>query len=125
MTFPDPPPGSPQRHNLSYQRTRFTADFSALIFWINRQPGLTCFAGEIYRPKEMCEVYAQKGLGIIDSLHGDGLAGDLLMFLNGVYQGRRDVYAAAGEKWKSLDPLNRWGGDFKRDDADHFERRRE
>jgi hypothetical protein len=37
-----------------------------------------------------------------------------------------DLIRPYGEYWKSLNPLNRWGGDFKmkkgKSDAGHFER---
>lgn len=34
-----------------------------------------------------------------------------------------DDYKPLGDFWKSLDPRNRWGGDFvhPRPDSDHFE----
>lgn len=64
------------------------------------------------------------GSGIRDSLHGDRLAIDLNLFVNGVYQVDAAAYTPLGEEWERLGGT--WGGRFKdaqgrpAPDADHF-----
>lgn len=65
------------------------------------------------------------GAGIQRSLHKTGLAVDVNLILpNGTLAESVEDYRPLGEYWKSLNPLNRWGGDFihPRPDGDHFER---
>jgi len=119
------PDVAPGKRPLWIQRRDFTKDLADLVWYANTALSVEVVFAEIIRPKEMAVIYAEKGLGIINSLHCLGLAGDLLVYVNGFYQKDHQTYETLGAKWKELNPLNRWGGDFKRDDADHFERRPE
>ena len=74
--------------------------------------------GEAYRSPEEAERLAKLGKGIKDSLHGYRLALDINLFKNGVYLTSTASHALLGEYWKSLHPLNAWGGDFK--DGNHY-----
>lgn len=61
------------------------------------------------------------------SLHLVGLAQDLNLFLKGAYLRETAQYKILGDFWKSLNPLNAWGGDFSRNgkataDGGHFSR---
>lgn len=61
------------------------------------------------------------GIGhMAGSLHYLGLAVDLLLYKDGQYLSGHTNYIELGEYWKSIDPLNHWGGDFPTVDADHF-----
>ena len=73
---------------------------------------------ELYRPKEMAEIYAERGVGIKNSLHTLGLAIDLVLVRNGEIMKDSEAYRPLGEFWKSLNPLCAWGGDFG--DGGHF-----
>lgn len=59
------------------------------------------------------------------SLHPHGLAVDMNLYKVGA-DGRRtylrstSAHAPLGEFWKSLHPLNRWGGDFPNPDGNHY-----
>jgi hypothetical protein len=58
-------------------------------------------------------------------LHGLGLAGDLLVYKDGVYitDGANTAYKNLGTWWKEQHPLCRWGGDFTGEnagDGNHF-----
>jgi hypothetical protein len=46
-------------------------------------------------------------------LHGKRLAIDINLFDKDKYLTDVDSHRQFGEYWKSLDPLNRWGGDFR------------
>lgn len=55
------------------------------------------------------------------SLHYVGLANDLAIYKKGGgYLTFTEEYRFAGEKWKSMNSLCRWGGDFKNPDGNHF-----
>ena len=73
---------------------------------------------ELYRPKEMAEIYAERGTGIRNSLHCDGLAIDLVLFQHGKMLTKSDQYRELGQFWESLNPLCAWGGSFG--DGGHF-----
>lgn len=53
-----------------------------------------------------------KNNGIRFSAHGNKLAKDMNLFINGVYQTSTEAWRPLGEKWESLHSLCRWGGRF-------------
>ncbi len=82
--------------------------------------------GEAFRTKEQAEIYAKRKQGIVNSQHCDQLAIDITLFKfeDGKYKAinEPDQYRNAGNYWKSLNPVNRWGGDWKSpEDPYHFE----
>jgi len=54
-------------------------------------------------------------IGIEHSLHGDGLAVDLILTHDQVPIWRVEDYRELGEFWESLDPLCYWGGPTQKD----------
>lgn len=76
--------------------------------------------GETLRTKLDAEAEAAAGQGIANSLHLIGLAVDLNLFKDGVYLPDTESHRQFGTYWKSLNPLCRWGGDFKKPDGDHY-----
>lgn len=54
------------------------------------------------------------------SLHYVGVADDLLICKDDVWLKDTEQYRFAGEKWKSMHEMCRWGGDFKKADGNHF-----
>lgn len=83
--------------------------------------GYSVTLGEAWRSPETARAYAAEGKGISQSLHIDRLAIDLNLFRGDVLLTGVEDYRELGERWKSLDPLCCWGGDFEhRPDADHF-----
>lgn len=77
--------------------------------------------GEAWRTPEQARLNAQRGSGIVNSLHCERLAIDLNLFRDGKLLTSVEDYRPLGEYWKSLHSLARWGGDFTtRPDADHF-----
>lgn len=62
-----------------------------------------------------------KANGIRLTEHGNKLALDLDLFINGEYQATSEAHRPLGEHWKTLHPLARWGGDFQpRPDGNHY-----
>jgi len=104
---------------LAEKQMAFTQNLAKLIQFI-KSKGYECALKEVYRPPKMAEWYAKMGLGTPNSLHCAGLAADLAIFLDGKYLTLTEHYRFAGEYWKTLDPRNRWGGDFKKQDGNHF-----
>lgn len=107
--------------NLVTKQSIFMNNVSLLIKFIHDQQYL-CTFGEAYRTPEQAKIYADSGKGIIDSLHCKRLAIDLNLFTpDGNYLDATESYMKIGQYWEGLDPLNRWGGRFKRADGNHFE----
>lgn len=89
------------------------------------------FARNIARLVEWCfqngyevtlgEGYVSGGNGHMkNSLHYERLAQDLNLFRDGEYLTDTADYQRAGEAWKQLHESNRWGGDFRFPDGNHF-----
>jgi hypothetical protein len=106
---------------LSDAQALFTELLGELIVWANQQAGFRVRLREVQRTAAQAAENAAEGKGIRDSLHLLSLAGDLLLDIEGVYQEASEAYRPLGERWKSLNPLCRWGGDFhSRPDGNHF-----
>lgn len=105
---------------LSEAQQIFALNVSKLIAWIYEK-GWACTIGEVYRTPEQALIYEAQGKGIKNSLHCSRLAVDLNLFVSGVYKVESDAYKELGGFWKTLNPLNRWGGDWKSKDANHFQ----
>lgn len=81
-------------------------------------------AGELWRPQEMQDLYFKQGkTRAHNSNHTRRLAIDLNIFsLSGRLMEVAEI-KPLGVYWKTLHPLNRWGGDFTTIvDGPHFER---
>jgi hypothetical protein len=104
---------------LSEQRRLFAKNLAELIDFIYAR-GDECEIEEVKRSQAQANQNAQTGAGISNSLHVIGLAADLSLFVNGEFHSDADAYRPLADYWTSLHPLNRWGGDFAKPDADHF-----
>lgn len=93
---------------LLTKRLKFTRLLCELIQWANSQPGYAVALG----------VDGLKHMS--NSLHYSGLANDLALYVDGIYQTDTVAYKALGEYWEALDPECRWGGRFKKADGNHF-----
>lgn len=106
--------------SLSKKQQRFTLMVARLIQYAY-ECGYGLTFGEAHRPLKMAEIYAQKGIGIKNSLHIQRLAVDFNLFKDGEYLTDSESHAFLGKYWKALNPDNRWGGDFRNKDGNHYE----
>lgn len=104
---------------LGQKQRIFTKNIATLILW-SYQNNFELTFGEAHRTAEQAALYAKQGKGSSRSVHMVRLAVDFNLFIDGEYQTRSEAYAPLGEVWKKLHPMNRWGGDFKRADGNHF-----
>jgi hypothetical protein len=58
--------------------------------------------------------------GIGKSLHLVKLAQDLCLFKDGIYCRNTEDYKILGDWWKAQGLEYKWGGDFKKQDGNHF-----
>lgn len=96
--------------------TRLQAEFQTWCF----ENGYEIIEAESFRPRWVAEEYARQGKGIKNSVHTKKLARDIFRMKDGTITWNTEDYRPLGEKWKSMHPLNRWGGDFRNRDAVHF-----
>jgi hypothetical protein len=104
---------------LLRQQQLFTANVGKLILYAY-QMGYDLTFGEAWRTPEQAALNAAKGIGIKGSLHVDRLAVDFNLFRGDRYLPQSQDHAELGRFWKTLHPLNRWGGDFKKRDGNHY-----
>lgn len=104
---------------LNQKQVLFTKTMAEFLHWCF-QNGYELIGAEWFRTPEQAALYAQQGKGIRNSLHTKRLAFDIYRFKDGTITWNTEDYRAMGEKWKSMHPLARWGGDFANRDAVHF-----
>ncbi len=104
---------------LREKQSLFAFNLAKLIQKIFAE-GYECTIGEVERPQWVAEIYQRQGIGSSRSVHCLRLAADIHLFKDGVYMDRTEDHAVFGEYWKSLDPYNRWGGDFGNKDGNHY-----
>lgn len=106
--------------SLSTKQQRFTVCFAQLINYATAKGyGLTM--GDVYRDARVFGAHGvKKGYAAAKSVHKLRLAGDLNVFIDGVYisDGDHEAYRDLGEEWERMDPDARWGGRFN--DGNHF-----
>jgi peptidoglycan L-alanyl-D-glutamate endopeptidase CwlK len=83
--------------------------------------------GELFRTQEQQEIYLKNGKSKTkNSMHLKRCAIDLNIFT--MTEGKPilctdgDKIKSIGDYWESLDEKNRWGGNWKWKDINHFER---
>jgi len=124
---------------LSEHQSIFSNNIARLIIFANSK-GIDLTFGEAYRTQDQQKLYYygksihpdDGELRIINdkrrshtmrSNHLRRLAVDFNFFIKGKLFYRHELINQLGAYWESLDPLNRWGGNFKNFyDAPHFER---
>ena len=81
---------------LSELQMIFCMNAAKLILYINEQ-GYTCRFGEAWRTPEQAKWNAERGIGIVNSLHCDRMAVDLLLSKDGVWLKGREPYIPFGQ----------------------------
>ena len=111
---------------LSDQQFEFAKDIIRLMLWMVER-GYKFTFGEAWRPDEMQRIYYEQGKSKIKTRgrHGDRLAFDFNIWVNGKLSYKKKDLQVIGDYWESLHPYNRWGGNWKSFvDTPHFERRK-
>ena len=117
--------------NLIEQQNLFLQDVQLLMAHAQELGYLLTF-GEAYRTMEQQEIYLKSGRSkTMDSQHLKRMAIDFNIFKNGKLCTREEI-KPLGDYWESINPLNRWGGNWRGlvdagksnfVDSPHFERR--
>ena len=98
--------------------TRLMTDWCA---WVYKQ-GYELTDGDAYRdPRVHGKKGEKKSYSSRNSQHKDRLARDYNLFIDGVWQTTTEAHRPLGEKWESMHPLCRWGGNFSNPDGNHYE----
>ena len=105
--------------SMNKKQARFTHKIAQLIVWANERV-FDLIGAELFRTAEQAAIYAKQGKGIKNSVHRKKLALDMFLMIDGKITWKPEDYRIIGEKWKTMDPDARWGGDMKRRDAVHF-----
>ena len=100
--------------SLRSTQSEFLVCVADLILWAQAE-GFDLTGGDLWRSPEECI-----RRGFAESIHGERLAIDLNLFIDGEYMTDSAAHAPLGEYWKSLHPLARWGGDFRKPDGNHY-----
>ena len=88
----------------------------ALLIIHAYEMGYEITLGEAYRTPEQAEWNAQRGKGVINSLHCERLAIDLNLFKDGNYLPNTIDHKPLGELWEQMGGA--WGGRFG--DGNHY-----
>lgn len=109
--------------SLVAEQAEFLQDMCKLISYATDQ-GWVVTGGELYRTPEQQEIYIKTGRSkTMASNHLKRCAIDLNFFKGGKLVWDKAQLAPLGAFWESLNPKNRWGGNFKSlVDVPHFER---
>lgn len=112
------------------EQDSFLTDIATLISYI-RTTGYKITGGELYRTEEQQALHFKAGRSkTMNSNHRLRLAQDLNFFRDGEYINgmpaniAKKILQPIGDFWESLNPKNKWGGNFSSFiDTPHFERR--
>jgi len=104
---------------LGRKQEIFAQNLALLILWAYDH-GYRIRIGEVWRSSHAAAAYAASGQGIVNSNHRLKIAADLNLFKNSKFLTKTEDHRPLGVYWKSLHEDNRWGGDFKRRDGNHY-----
>jgi hypothetical protein len=105
------------------EQQAFLLDACKLINYATEK-GWVITGGELFRTPEQQEIYLKTGRSkTMKSLHLNRCAIDLNFFKDGKLIWDKNSISELGTYWESLNPKNRWGGNFSKFlDVPHFER---
>ncbi len=105
---------------LGQKQRLFSLNIALLTVWAYEN-GYELTQGDGYRdPRAFGQVGEKKGYGHKSSAHKQRLAHDYNLFINGSYKPDTKSHKPLGDYWKTLHPLNVWGGHFKKPDGGHY-----
>ena len=109
--------------SLVKEQADFLLDVCKLIEFATKE-GWAVTGGELYRTVEQQQMHVKAGRSrTMNSNHLKRCAIDLNFFKDGKLVWDRTALGPLGTYWESLNPKNRWGGNFKSlVDVPHFER---
>jgi hypothetical protein len=100
-------------------QSKFAFNLARFLLWLESQ-GYEVGLGESWRTDRQAQWNAENGKGIVNSLHRDRMAQDIVIRKNGVEVGLDD-YKRCGDAWVAIDSMNAWGGNFQTlRDYQHF-----
>ena len=106
---------------LREKRILFSTLISQQMLDMNSVEGYDACFGEVVRTKAQAQENAVSGVGILNSLHLEGLAADINLYRDGSYIDTSEGHKLFGEIWKARHPMCKWGGDIKsRPDGNHY-----
>jgi hypothetical protein len=110
--------------SLVREQAAFLLDVSRLVNKAT-ELGFVVTGGELFRTQEQQQIYMKTGRSkTMNSLHLRRCAIDLNFFKDGKLTYDIPTLKPVGDYWESLDPKNKWGGNWKSfKDVPHFERR--
>jgi hypothetical protein len=111
--------GVVQRMTLREQQSMFVWLVAKLVQYAYDE-GYEFTYGQTLRTQNEAAHNAVSGAGIAHSLHCIGLAVDFNLFVDGKWTTDSTAHKPLGDYWKTLHPLCRWGGDFKKPDGNHY-----
>ena len=101
---------------LSEKQRIFTRNIAKLIVYAY-QNGFELTFGEAFRTNEQQMIYVQTGKSqTMNSNHLRRLAIDFNIFKDGNLTYKWEDIKPLGDYWESLHTLNRWGGDWNKND---------
>ncbi len=101
---------------LSDYQQLFSINIAKLILFAEQQEIKLTF-GHAYRsPEEQKRLYQEGKSKTLNSNHNRRLAVDFNYFINGRLTYDWHKIKILGDYWESLHPLNRWGGDWNKND---------
>jgi len=109
--------------SLVVEQAAFLLDVCKLVQHASSK-GWTLTGGELYRTIEQQQIHVNAGRSkTMNSIHLKRCAIDLNFFRDGKLVWDKTQIEPLGTFWESLNPKNRWGGNFKSlIDVPHFER---
>ena len=117
---------------LRQKQSLFMKLFAEFLVWVHSHPNWETSPGEgfVYKTRTVETIDSKRTVAkdLIhepNSLHYEGLAQDINLFLAGewISDGGHPTWTELGVKWESMHPLCRWGGRFVGKngvDSNHF-----
>lgn len=112
---------NPDNYTLRQKQSLFARLLAQLITWIYSHPTWEVTFAEGFVGDTDAKDGDHDGPHMKGGAHYNRIGQDLNLFVDGKWiTGSDPAWDEIGEKWRSLHPLTRWGGDFNSRDWNHF-----